>query len=240
MADFRFDIDPDCGVAGKLCSAGRDPGQPASPSAAVSPPVLFTVPRIRRDWIGETLRLKPPLDVACREAVDRPSSDFSLAVQRLLQSVIHNRRSSMPKIMFVSERDKLGATVLAVNFAQIAAKAGYRTLLIEANRQHPVIASLMSPDVRTNLIDLLGVRRVLCQLSQDLAVIPLLDAQSAALFEARAHHCVKGIKSHFDLIVLDGGTFVEDDDMKEMVAAVDQVFCLTPQGLELFGSSVDL
>ncbi len=227
MFDSRFDTDPDR-------TGSR---RPSSLSAGMFPGLL-PIPRIRRDWLGEKLRLKPPLDIACREAADRPFSDFNDAMKRLLRFVIHDGRRGMAKILLVSERDKLGATTIAVNFAQMAAKAGHRTLLIEANRRRPVIASLLSPQVRTNLIELNGIRRILCHLHQGFDVMPLLDAQASEILEARAHHCVRGIAGHFDLVVLDGGTFTQNDEMTEMIAAVDHVFCLTPRGLELSGSSI--
>ena len=83
------------------------------------------------------------------------------------------------KVLFVSKEDKLGTTTTAVNFAHIAAKSGHRVLLIEANRRRPILASLMSPNVRVNLIDLHGIKRIICELRPRLSVIPLFDEETS-------------------------------------------------------------
>lgn len=213
-----------------------------APEAA---PGLFPIPRIRREWIWERLKLKPPLDAACQEVMDRPRSDFSRAIEHLFELETDAVSSRTMKVLCVSKEDKLGATTIAVNFAHVAAKAGHRVLLIEANRRRPVLASLISPNVRVNLIELNGAKRIICQLRPRLSVIPLFDEETESLLKARAHHIIKGISGHFDVVILDGGRFVQDDDeMMDMAGAVNRVFLLTPQGIECkpggkaFGSRV--
>ncbi len=196
-------------------------------------PGFFPIPRIRREWIWERLTLKPPLDAACQEVLDRPRSDFSRAIERLFELETDMVSSRILKVLFVSKEDKLGATTIAVNFAHAAAKAGHRTLLIEANRRRPVLASLLSPNVRVNVIELDGAKRIICELRPRLSVIPLFDAEAESHLKTRAHHLIKGIAGHFDVVILDGGRFVQDDDeMMDMAGAVNRVFLLTPQGIE--------
>lgn len=208
-------------------------------------PGLFPIPRIRREWIWERLKLKPPLDDACQEVLDRPRSDFSRAIEHLFELETDAVSSRTMKVLCVSKEDKLGATTVAVNFAHVAAKAGHRVLLIEANRRRPVLASLISPNVRVNLIELNGAKRIVCQLRPRLSIIPFFDEETESRLKARAHHLIKGIGGHFDVVILDGGRFAQDDDeMMDMVGAVNRVFLLTPQGIErkaggkAFGSRV--
>jgi Mrp family chromosome partitioning ATPase len=140
----------------------------------------------------------------------------------------------MVKILFLSEQDGLGATTLAVNFAQMAAKDGDRVLLIEANRSNPVLASLISPNVHVDLIDLMGVERIICHLRKDLSIIPILDEETSDILGDRAQRCIEGLAGNFDLVVIDGGTFNDqDDELLEMADAVNRVFHLTPEGIEM-------
>jgi len=195
---------------------------------------FFPIPRIKRDWFGEKLRLKPELDIACREVLDRPRSAFSQAIENLFQKEIQLESRATVKALFISKQDSLGTTVIAVNVAQAAAKAGARVLLIEANRRRPVLASLISPNVSVDLIDLAGTKRIICQLRPGLSVIPLFERETEKVLEARALHCFKGIRKYFDLVVIDGGTYsCDDEEMLELVESVNRVFHLTPEGIEL-------
>ncbi len=228
-------------MLGAMFGAGRtlaDTGRrsrrrPSTKSEASEPsPSIFPIPRIKGDWLQETLRLKPRLDTACQEVLDRPRSDFSLAIEHLFELETDVATSGTTKVLFVSKEDKLGTTTVAVNFAHVAAKAGHRVLLIEANRRRPILASLMSPNVRVNLIDLHGTKRIICLLRPRLSVIPLFDEETSVVLAERAHHCMKGIHRHFDVVILDGGLFVADDEMMDMTRAVNRVFHLTAQGIE--------
>jgi uncharacterized protein involved in exopolysaccharide biosynthesis len=195
---------------------------------------LLVIPRIQRDWLGDKLRLKPQLDIACREVLDRPHSAFSQAIENLLETEIELESRETVKALFISKEDGLGTTTIAVNVAQMAAKSGARVLLIEANQRSPVLASLISPNVGVDLIDLAGTQRIICQLRPRLSVIPLFDRETEEVLEARAQHCFKGIRKYFDFVVIDGGTFRRDDDeMLELVGSVNRVFHLTPEGIEL-------
>jgi polysaccharide biosynthesis transport protein len=222
--------------AGRRLTSGRRHSQTEllkeqSEALDVSPRIS-QIPRIRTDWFREAYRLKPRLDVSCQEVLDRPSSDFSHAIEHLFELETDAGSSDTVKVLFVSKEDKLGATTVAVNFAHIAAKAGYRVLLIEANRRRPILASLISPKVRVNLIDLNGTKRIICQIRPRLSVIPLFDEETSIFLAGQVHHCVKGIGRHFDCVILDGGRFVQDSEMMEMMGAVKSVFYLTAQGIE--------
>jgi hypothetical protein len=195
---------------------------------------ILAVPRIKRSWFADALRMKPELDVACREVLDQPRSEFSRMIESLCELEARSRSRGMVKILFLSEQDGLGATTLAVNFAQMAAKDGDRVLLIEANRSNPVLASLISPNVHVDLIDLMGVERIICHLRKDLSIIPILDEETSDILGDRAQRCIEGLAGNFDLVVIDGGTFNDqDDELLEMADAVNRVFHLTPEGIEM-------
>jgi uncharacterized protein involved in exopolysaccharide biosynthesis len=195
---------------------------------------LLPIPRIKKDWLGETLRLKLPLDVACGEALERPGSAFSQAIENLIEKEIGLEFRETVKVLFISKEDGLGVTTIAVNAAQMAAKAGARVLVIEANRRRPVLASLISPQVNVDLIDLAGTKRIICQLRPGLSVIPLFSEETTLNLAERARHYIKGIGKHFDLVIIDGGTYAEDDtETQDLVDSVNRVFHLTPEGIEL-------
>jgi hypothetical protein len=220
------------GAGRTLAEERRGSRQRPSPSKEM-PRGMVSLPRIRRDWFSEKLGLVPPLDAACREALDRPLSDFSQAVEQLFELAAEANSHGTQKILCISEKDNLGATTLAVNLAHIAAKAGHHVLLIEANQRRPVLASLVSRNVRVNLIEVSGVERIVCQLRPGLSVIPLFDEETSMFFEARAQRCMKGISRNFDFVIVDGGRFIRDEEMMEMAEAVNQVFHLTSQGVEM-------
>ncbi len=222
--------------AGRTLTGGRrasvkSPVKPTSTSARILP-----IPRIKTGWLAETLRMTPRLDAACCEVLDQPQSDFSRSMARLLDHTMDVASRGAVKILFVSNQDGLGGTTVAVNFAQMAAQAGYRVLLMEANRRHPILASLISPNVDVDLIELSGQRRIVCHLRPGLSALPLFDDKTSDMLETRADHCLKGINSHFDLVVIDGGTYDPDDkETIDLVDAVNRVFQLNPEGIDLEG-----
>jgi len=215
---------------------GRDPVTPAFVATHILP-----IPRIKTDWLAQTLRMKPRLDAACCEVLDQPQSDFSRAIGHLLDDVMDVESRGAIKILFVSNQDGLGGTTVAVNFAQMSAREGYRVLLIEANRRHPILASMMSPAVAVDLIDLSGTRRIVCHLRPGLSALPLFDRETSGHLKARADHCIKGINRNFDLVVIDGGTYDQNDEKTlDLVDAVNRVFQLTPEGIDLRASRTSL
>lgn len=172
------------------------------------------------------------------EAYRRPRSPFSAAVEAIydrLEAEARKRRDdddaeTRPLIVLVAATwPRAGASTLAANLARVAAAKGARALLIDAHAAHPAQHRAAPDNAPRTLIEAAGQTRPLVRLtpySQSLSLIPSLpDEESvcAAIAEESVFQPVAGINGHFDFVVMDGPDASDEEGLRDLVAAADQI-----------------
>ncbi|MDI9848040.1 exopolysaccharide transport family protein [Rhodoblastus sp. 17X3] len=170
------------------------------------------------------------------EAYRRPGSPFSAAVEAIydrLEAEARKRRDDdegRPLIVLVAATwPRAGASTLAANLARVAAATGARALLIDAHAAHPAQHRAAPDNAPRTLIEAAGQTRPLLRLtpySQSLSLIPSLpDEESvcAAIAEESVFQPVAGINGHFDFVVMDGPDASDEEGLRDLVAAADQI-----------------
>ncbi|MCI4680453.1 exopolysaccharide transport family protein [Rhodoblastus acidophilus] len=180
----------------------------------------------------------PPGDGAAflSEARKRPHSPFSetaRAIYRRLREENDRRRDpedERPLVVLVAATwPQAGASTLAANLARVAAAEGDRALVIDAHSAHPAQDQAVSPNAPKTLIKLAGRIRPLVRLapfSQSLSLIPAWADEEricAEIAEDSLYRPVAGINDHFDFVVLDGPDASDEEGLRALVPAADQI-----------------
>jgi uncharacterized protein involved in exopolysaccharide biosynthesis/Mrp family chromosome partitioning ATPase len=172
------------------------------------------------------------------EAYRRPRSPFSEAVEAIydrLEAEARKRRDEddaegRPLIVLVAATwPRAGASTLAANLARVAAAQGARTLLIDAHAAHPAQHRAAPDNAPGTLIEAAGQTRPLVRLtpySQSLSLIPSWPDEAsvcAAIAEESVFQPVAGINGHFDFVVMDGPDASDEEGLRDLVVAADQI-----------------
>ncbi len=209
----------------------------ATPVLIVAPVIAARRSKIAslRDWMmrtraDEAAADAPPSTLAEVEA--RPKSDFSQAIGRLFEALsgpgadLRRPRRRSRVILVTSMIEAAGKTTIAVNLARYAAKGGRRTLLIDANAEHPALAGVLPNGAPAGLIALNGQRRPVYRIAPSLWVAPILAAEArivARLDRRPTTERIDGIHGEFDVVVIDGPVMETNGEAREMASAVDRV-----------------
>jgi uncharacterized protein involved in exopolysaccharide biosynthesis/Mrp family chromosome partitioning ATPase len=222
--------------------------RPPAPKAPVPEPPVPEPPATRRRTL-ECLAELPAIKTAAgardnaavallSEAYRRPRSPFSETVEAIydrLEAEARKRRdedddASRPLIVLVAATwPRAGASTLAANLARVAAAKGARALLIDAHAAHPAQHHAAADNAPRTLIEAAGQMRPLVRLapySQSLSLIPSWpDEQSicAAIAQESVFRPVSGINGHFDFVVMDGPDASDEEGLRDLVAAADQI-----------------
>ena len=190
--------------------------------------------------LGDLPMIEPAVgkagDALLREVRTRPDSAFSTTVSAIYRRLIEESRKGgdveddHPLVVLVAATwPQAGASTLAANLARVAAAEGARTLLIDAHAAHPAQDRTISPNAPKTLIKLAGRIRPLVRLtpfSQSLSLIPSWadeDRICAEIANESPYHPVAGVHGQFDFIVLDGPDASDEDGLRALAAAADQI-----------------
>jgi uncharacterized protein involved in exopolysaccharide biosynthesis/Mrp family chromosome partitioning ATPase len=170
------------------------------------------------------------------EAFRRPHSPFSEAVEAIYDRLAAEAEKSglvageRPLVVLVAATwPQAGASTLAANLARVAAARGERALLIDAHSAHPAQHRAARDSAPRTLIEVAGRARPLVRLTpyaQSLSLIPswpdeaqvCSDIADEGLFEP-----VAGIAGHFDFVVMDGPDASDEEGLRDLVPAADQI-----------------
>ncbi|WP_374544675.1 exopolysaccharide transport family protein [Rhodoblastus sp.] len=212
----------------------RSEGEPtASPPAA----------RRKVDALADLPAIDPtpgaeedPAAAFLSEASRRPRSAYSRMVQavydRLLAEAEPNRAEDddRPLVVLVAATwPEAGASTFAANLARAAASNGERVLLIDAHKAHPVQDRVAEKDAPATVIEAGGRERPLLRLApywQSLSLIPSWpdeDRICAAIAEKGPFETVAGLNGHFDFVVMDGPDASDEEGLRDLAAAADQI-----------------
>ena len=183
-------------------------------------PLITQAPRSRT---GEAYRA---LGVSVRALLDEPHLNGDRA-----------RRARVLQVASAVPGE--GKTSVAVNLAVVAAQAGLRTVLVEADLRRPAVAELLRLDPTQGLSDVLSgkatARDLLCEVDgvPDLMVLPAgADNGTPAelLASPRLDELIETLRNESDLVVVDGPGVLGVADALEVARDADTIVLAVRQG----------
>jgi Mrp family chromosome partitioning ATPase len=170
------------------------------------------------------------------EAFRRPRSLYSETVEAIYDRLKAEAAKKVdagnahPLVVLVAATwPQAGASTLAANLARVAAAKSESALLIDAHAAHPAQHRAAADDAPKTLIEVAGRARPLVRLapySQSLSLIPSWPDEEricADIAEESPFEPVAGINGHFDFVVIDGPDASDEDGLRELVPAADQI-----------------
>jgi succinoglycan biosynthesis transport protein ExoP len=173
--------------------------------------------RVVPDLPGNITRGLKAHDFVLRE----PNSAFAEALQSIRTNLRFATAGGVPRVILLTSGTTGEAkSTLALSLARLAARAGQRTVLIDADMRRPTIASLMKLQPAKGLEDLLSSQATLAEVivkdeATGLEIIPSGTGASQPqdlLSGPRMSELVHGLRQGHDLVIIDSPpvTFVSD------------------------------
>ena len=181
-------------------------------------------------------RFAPSVTSPYSEAVDEPGSAFATACRTFASeqlTIIANLAgpSEAPRFIYVTSIEAgVGKSVLAANFAEIAAAAGARVLIIDANRVNPSLSLHGTETGTLGAITAMGrVRPAFAFEGDGDGYIVILAASADQSLQGRRLEALPrlldgDIDQNFDLVIIDSAALDQSASAKELVATADRVF----------------
>ncbi len=172
------------------------------------------------------------------ELRDHPQSPYSEAIRELLDRLLlrdpmRGGAHRAMKILLSSQHRGRGRTTIAANLALASALAGKRTLLIDADLDNPSLRSLITPDMRPELIELSGSLRPIYNIpveGGEFRLVPMLTNENElcrGLRQRASTPRLKGIEGRFDLVLIDGPTLQAGAQLQQVAGAVNRIVVVT-------------
>jgi exopolysaccharide transport family protein len=188
-------------------------------------PVLSTLPEI--------MSLEKTGGQAADRVVEKPMSSFAEAVRGLQMGLVLSNVDKRPKVVLVtSSVPSEGKTTVAISLARLAAQGQQRALVIDADLRRPSIAEMLGLTKTSNgLIQALtgDVPLDQCLVQDPKSTAMILPAYKAAgsppdiLGSIAMERIIEGLKSHYDLIVIDSAPLLPVNDTKVIAHMADAV-----------------
>jgi polysaccharide biosynthesis transport protein len=209
--------------------------------------VLAAIPRISserglivrlKDWAMRPRRSEDAEqkdeDLFLDEVARRPGSIYSASIAKLWKAVAPQEAAASRRrawtILVVSLAPQVGKTTIAANLARFAGEQGLRALLIEANPANPQLSRLIAPGAEPSLIMVSGTERVIYEVPAcrkgSLHLVPILPAEARIVRRLRTRPDAfrfPGIAGHFDVVVVDGPSAEDSQDLRDLAAAADRI-----------------
>ena len=188
-------------------------------------PVLSTLPEI--------LGLDKTGGQAADRIIDKPMSSFAEAVRGLQMGLVLSNVDNRPKVVLVtSSVPSEGKTTVAISLARLAAQQRLKALVIDADLRRPTVAETLGLKKSENGL----VQLLLGDATLDQCLVP--DPKSTAMIlpayktpgsppdmlgSIAMERNLEGLKSHFDLIILDSAPLLPVNDTKVIARLADTV-----------------
>ena len=196
---------------------------------------------------------KRPAETSGRqtEILGRPDSAFSASIKAVYKACLAAGRGGFGRkktisVLVTSGQAGSGKTTVAANLAWMAAAAGRRVLLIEANPASPSLASVLPPDAPARLLKRAGVLRPIYRLaagSVGLSVAPILANERDVCLRLALRGGDAGTSKaseDFDFIVFDGPVVVKGEQASSLAGAADRVVLVSTENEPAKPSFVDI
>jgi capsular exopolysaccharide synthesis family protein len=183
--------------------------------------------------------------------IDKPMSSFAEAIRGLRMGLVMSNVDVRPKVVLVtSSVPDEGKTTVAVSLARLAARSGERVIIVDGDLRRPSVAkSLSLPDDNKGLVDVLTGETVLdqCVTTDPRSSALVLTASKGAtsppdlLGSVSMKRLIEGLKSHYDLVVIDSAPLLPVNDTKVLAQIADAVVFVvrwekTPRDAVLMGA----
>ncbi|WP_179221900.1 GumC family protein [Inquilinus limosus] len=197
---------------------------------AVGVPVIDLVPRIQKG--------RRPTPVSAF-VLDQPRSAFSEAIRTLrstLQLAPATRRAQV--LMFTSVHAGEGKTSLAVSLARSAARAGLRTLVVDADLRKPAIAAQFGSPTTRREPEAVGGMEALDEAIQIdprsqahfIAPAPSGESLDCILAGGSLREALSKLRKRYDFIILDTAPASTSADAAQMGALADATILVVRWG----------
>lgn len=175
----------------------------------------------------------PGRDKVFDHMLTRPNSAYSEALNNLLAAIQFIGEAQPRSLLVTSAMPREGKTTLAVSLALAYSRAGFKTLLVDADLRRPTISKLFKLTGGPGLMDLLQARTEIAETlhpgPNGLMVLPAgalpnadpksLERRFIAAVQLR--RLLEQLGKHFDIIVLDSPPLVPVADANLMASLVD-------------------
>ncbi|MEM6425207.1 MAG: cobalamin biosynthesis protein CobQ [Cyanobacteria bacterium P01_H01_bin.119] len=161
---------------------------------------------------------------------------------RLAQSGVLEEGQSPRVVLITSTKPREGKTVTAYNLAIASARAGRRTLLLEADLRSPSRASWLGIELDRN-ITVEPLRHYGGKLAEPIQLVPEIEnlylcpspgpqRQSALLLESsEMQRLIDDARVRFDMVVIDGSPLGSNNDAKLIEPLTDGMLLVTRPGV---------
>ena len=164
--------------------------------------------------------------------VDKPLSAFTEAMRALRMGVRFAGVDTPRKvILFTSALPGEGKSTIASNFAQQAAAAGERVVLIDMDLRHPAVSEVYAPAIKVGLVDvIMGSAElkdvIVAEKITEMSFIPAPRGRkyshTAELLGSKpVKDILDKLSENFDLIVIDSAPLLPVTDSRVLIDVVD-------------------
>ena len=188
-------------------------------------PVLTTLPEIPGSAKSN--------ENAADRIIDKPMSSFAEAVRGLRMGLVMSNVDVRPKVILVtSSVPDEGKTTVAISLARLAARSGEKVIIVDGDLRRPSVAkSLALPDETKGVIDMLTGAATLdqCVITDPRSPAFVLAASKGAvsppdlLGSVAMSRLIEGLKSYYDLVVIDSAPLLPVNDTKVLAQLADAV-----------------
>lgn len=192
-------------------------------------PVLRMFGLKRSHSSGHSKRVRAAMS---RLVVVKPLSAFTEAMRALRMGVRFSGIDTPRKVvLFSSALPGEGKSTVASNFAQQAAAAGERVILIDMDLRHPSLSEIYAPNIKKGLIDaIMGDAElkdvVVADQATGMTFIPApggrgLSHTAEILGSKRVKEILDELSGVFDLVVIDSSPLLPVTDGRVLIDSVD-------------------
>jgi polysaccharide biosynthesis transport protein len=207
----------------------RGVARPEDAEITLGVPHLASVPLLKRQADG----LNDPL-LAMRVVLAQPEGVFAQELARIARGLSDKRIDSSPRVLqVVSSLPNEGKSVIAANLALLHARQGMRTLLVDADLRRSSLSQHLGVEHAPGLLDAIGHGLdfdsvLLRDTVSGLAVLPAGGGRMAlppaeALQAPGFGQRLVQLKTHFDIIVVDGPPIIPVVDARILANYADAI-----------------
>jgi succinoglycan biosynthesis transport protein ExoP len=170
---------------------------------------------------------------AADQVVEKPMSSFAESVRGLKMGLALSNVDAKPKVILVtSSVPDEGKTTVSLSLARLAARMGQKVVIVDGDLRRPSVAeALRLKDVEFGIVEALSGEVALDQCLQkdsqtNALVLPAVKSTINApdlLASTAMERLIEGLKTYYDLVIIDSAPLLPVNDTKVLCGLVDAV-----------------